>query len=312
MVLLKGQVNGFQSVYQIGNVRIGGNDSQIPSVLIGSIFYMRHKIVKNDQTGEFDELEAAKLIHNCVNLSGKLGIGFMLDVVGTTHKALINYVKFIKKITDAPVLINSTLPETRIAAVKELAEVGMLDNIVYNSINTFSTEEEIKVLAKLPVEAAVVQAYNPKSKKPDGPLKALLGNDKMEGLLAVVSKCGIDKIMVDIPTLDMSSVGLIGHSVKIIKEKLDVPVGTAPSNATYTSAWLKDRSNVSIEQFRAVDATVNAYLVAKGCNFLFFGPIEGANWVFPACAMVDAVNVYGSRYLGVSPDTESHPMFVVL
>ncbi len=304
--------NYFKSEFQIGNVKVGGSNNQIPSVLIGSIFYMRHKIVKDEQTGEFDELKAAELIRNCDRLSGQLGVGFMLDVVGTTPRALIKYIKFIRKITAAPVLINSTLPETRIAALQELAGAGLLKNVVYNSINAFSTEEEIDVLAELPVEAAVVQAYNPKSKKPDGPLKALQGNAKKEGMLSVAQKCGIDKIMVDIPTLDMSSIGLVSHSAKIIKEILNVPVGTAPSNATYTSTWLRDRSQTSIEQFRAVDATVNAYLVANSCNFLFFGPIEGASWVFPACATVDAVNVYGSRYLGVAPDSENHPMFVVL
>ncbi|MFZ5646052.1 MAG: hypothetical protein ACOY30_00330 [Bacillota bacterium] len=302
----------FYDVFEIGNVKVGGNNSQIPTVLIGSIFYMRHKIVKNDETGEFDEPAAARLIKNCQDWADKLGIGFMLDVVGSTSRALVNYIRFIKKVTGAPVLINSTLPETRIAAVKDLAEAGMLDNIIYNSINPFSTEEEIDALAGLPVEAAVVQAYNPRSKKPDGPLKVLLGDDEKVGLLGIARKCGIEKIMVDIPILDMSSVGLVAHSAKIIKEKLGVPVGTAPANATYTSSWLKDRTNISVEQFRVIDATVNAYLVANSCNFLFFGPVEGATWVFPACAMVDAVNVYGARHLGVNPATESHPIYVVL
>jgi len=117
---------------------------------------------------------------------------------------------------------------------------------------------------------------------------------------------------VDIPTLDMSSMGLMGQSAQIIKEKLGVPVGTAPSNATYTNPWIRNRTNISVEQFRVVDATVNAYLVANGCNFLFFGPIEGAKWVFPACAMVDAINVYGARKQGAKPASESHPMYKIL
>jgi len=225
---------------------------------------------------------------------------------------LINYIKFIKKITAAPVLINSTMPETRIAALRELAEAGLLDRIIYNSINPFSTEEEIMALTELPVEAAVVQAYNPRSKKPDGPVKALVGDGNKSGILDVARKCSIKKIMVDIPTLDMSSVGLVAHSAKLIKESLRVPVGTAPANATYTSSWLRDRANLTTEQFRVLDATVNAYLAANGCNFLFFGPVEGASWVFPACAMVDAINVYGARHLGFKPNTDCHPMFVVL
>lgn len=311
-MVLNSSQNYFQEVFSIGNAKIGGFNSQIPTVLIGSIFYMRHRIVKNDESGEFDELAAAKLIENCQYWSDKLGLGFMLDVVGATSRALINYIKFIKKVTPAPVLINSTMPETRISALRELADAGMLDRIMYNSINPFSTEEEVLALTELPVEAAVVQAYNPRSKKPDGPLKALVGDTNKSGMLEVAQKCGINKIIVDIPTLDMSSIGLVAHSAKLIKENLRVPVGTAPANATYTSQWLRNRANLTQEQFRILDATINSYLAANGCNFLFFGPIEGASWVFPACAMVDAVNVYGARHLGFSPDSESHPMFVVL
>lgn len=302
----------FEKIFEIGNVKVGGYNSQIPTVLIGSIFYMRHKIVRNDETGEFDEPAAAKLIENCQSWADKLGMGFMLDVVGSTPRALINYVKFIKKVSATPILINSTLPKTRIEAVKCLAEADLLDSVIYNSLNPFCTEEEIDTLVDMPIEAAVVQAYNPKSKKPDGPLKVLLEDEEEGGILGIARKCGINKIMVDIPTLDMSSVGLVAHSAKIIKERLRVPVGTAPANATYTSSWLRNRNSITAEQFRVLDATVNAYLVANGCNFLFFGPVEGAGWVFPACAMVDAINVYGARYLGFNPSTESHPMYVVL
>jgi len=302
----------FQEVFQVGNVKVGGSNSRIPTVLIGSIFYMRHKIVRDDEAGYFDEAAAARLIENCQYWADKLGIGLMLDVVGSTSQALVNYVRFIKKVSSVPVLVNSTLPETRVEAVKELAEAGLLDNVVYNSLNIYCTEEEIAALVDLPIEAAVVQAYNPKTKKPDGPFKALVGDEEGGGILGVARRCGIKKAMVDIPALDMSSLGLIPHAAKIIKERLKVPVGTAPANATYTSPWLRDRTVITPEQFRVLDATVNAYLVANGCNFLFFGPVEGASWIFPACAMADAMNVYGARHLGISPDADSHPMYVVL
>lgn len=298
--------------FQIGKVCVGGCKSEIPTVLIGSIFYMRHKIVKDDSEGVIDEKEAERLIHHCQELSSRFGLGFMLDVIGTTQKSLVSYIQFIKKVSDIPVLINSTTPEVRIGALRELADKAMLESVVYNSINAFGTDEEMDALASLPIEASVVQAYSLKSKKPDGPLKALVGDGKQTGLMEKVQRSGIKNIMVDIPALDLSSIGLVSYSAKLIKEALGVPVGTAPANATYTSQWMRDRSKVSLDLFRMLNATTSAYLVANDCNFLFFGPVENADMVFPACALVDAMNVYGARHLGVSPLTESHPIYSVL
>lgn len=298
--------------FNLGDVMIGGNYGEIPTVMIGSIFYMHHKIVKDAETGKFDEPAAADLIQNCERLSEKLGIRFMLDVIGNTSQALVNYIKFIKKVTVAPVLLNSTLSETRIEALMSLADLGILDNVVYNSINAFSSDIEMEALSTLPIETAVVQAYNPGSKKIDSPLKALLGSEKKEGLLEKAKRAGIDKVLVDIPTLDLSSIGTVAKAGELIKEKLGVPVGTAPSNATYASPWLRNKENISTEQFRAVDATINSYLSAHGFNFLFMGPIEGYKWVFPACAVTNAVNIYGMRAEGIKPETSDHPYFKIL
>lgn len=302
----------FRSTVEISGAKVGGLHSQIPTTLIGSIFYMRHKIVRDDVTGDFDEIAAASLVEKCLNYVENLGIGFMLDVIGNTPKALVRYVKFLRKISPTPILINSTLPEPRIQAARELASAGLTDNIVYNSINPFNSPEEIKMLAELPINTAVVQAYNAKSKKSDGPLKALVGSSGRDGLLDQAFAAGMTQIMVDIPILDLSSVGLIPQQAKNIVEVLSVPVGSAPSNATFTNEWLRNRDQVSLEQFRMLNAVVNSYLAAQGCNFLFFGPIEGAQYVFPACAIVDAVNVYGARSSGISPDSENHPIFKIL
>lgn len=302
----------FCDKFQINNVKIGGIKSEIPTVLIASIFYMRHKIVKNESEGIFDEEAARRLICHCCEIAERLGIGFMLDVIGTTPQALVRYVRFIKEVSDVPVLINSTTAEVRISALKQLAEADQLQGVVYNSINSFGTDEEMDILSKLPVEAAVIQAYSIKSKKPDGPLKSIIGSKNSKGLMDKILKSGIKNIMVDIPILDLSSVGTIGYSARLIKNALGVPVGTAPANATYTSEWLRNRSNVSLEQFRMLNATVASYLAANDCNFLFFGPIEGADWVFPACALTDAMNVYGARHLGINPCDENHSIYKLM
>ena len=307
-----GSYGCFERDFTIGDVRLGGRCGEIPTVLIGSIFYMKHKIVKDAQTGSFDEEKARELVEGCNELSARLGVRFMLDVIGNTSEALLNYITFLKGVTDAPILLNATLPEVRIEALRELHKRGMLENIVYNSINGFSTPEELEALAELPICASVVQAYNPGSKKPDGPYRTLLGKNGKEGFLEKAKRAGMTKLLIDIPTLDLSNIGTIPYAAAVIQEELGLPVGTAPSNATYASGWLRDREHISREQFRAVDASVNSYLAANGCNFLFIGPLDGCRWVMPAVAAVNAFHVYGKRSAGIRPLTEDHPMYKVL
>lgn len=302
----------FEKTFTIGNVPIGSSHGEIPTVLIGSIFYMNHRIVIDPEEGIFDQKKAAQLVDGCTLLSQKLGSHFMLDVIGNTAKALVRYITFLRKITDVPILLNATLPEVRIAALRELADLGLTSGIVYNSINGFSTEDELDALADLPIEAGIVQAYHPGSKKPDGPYKVLVGSEKREGFLEKALRAKMTKLLIDIPTLDLSNIGTIPYAAKIICEKLGLPAGTAPSNATYSSAWFKNRENISIEQFHSVDATVNAYLAANNCSFLFVGPIEGCRWVMPATAAVNAFHVYGLRSQGIRPATDDHPMYKVL
>ncbi|NLB76588.1 MAG: tetrahydromethanopterin S-methyltransferase subunit H [Crenarchaeota archaeon] len=300
------------SKFKIGDVQIGGRYGEIPTVLIGSIFYMRHKIVEDSQKGIFSEIKAREIIEKSTSLANKLGVKFMLDVVGETTEALVKYMEFLYYQTNVPLLVNSTSPEVRIGVLQHLHKKDMLDRVVYNSINAFSTEEELKLLKQIPVETAVLQAYNSKSKRANGPLKVLCGNDKSKGLLDLALECNIHNVLVDVPTLDLASVGLVARSLQLVQEQFAVPVGTAPSNGTYDSQWLRNRENVSKNQFRNVDAAVNAYLASHGANFLFYGPVEGFEWVFPATAVVNAMHAYGLRSDGVKPETSEHPFFKIL
>ncbi|MBC7131437.1 tetrahydromethanopterin S-methyltransferase subunit H, partial [Candidatus Bathyarchaeota archaeon] len=43
-----------QQVFEIGNVKVGGQPGETPTVLIASIFYEGHHIVKDPDKGEFD------------------------------------------------------------------------------------------------------------------------------------------------------------------------------------------------------------------------------------------------------------------
>jgi tetrahydromethanopterin S-methyltransferase subunit H len=47
-----------QKAFDIAGTKIGGQPGEYPIVLVGSIFYDRHKIVTDANKGEFDKKQA--------------------------------------------------------------------------------------------------------------------------------------------------------------------------------------------------------------------------------------------------------------
>ena len=56
-----------QKLFQVGRIQIGGQPGELPTVLIGSIFWLGQKLVKDANQGIFDAKEAENLINkiNC-------------------------------------------------------------------------------------------------------------------------------------------------------------------------------------------------------------------------------------------------------
>ena len=89
-----------QRVYRIGDIEIGGHPGQRPTVMVGSIFFQKHRIVSDPRKGTFDEDKARALLewsrlgldYEYGNHSDKLDIGlFSLPegVLGLIITALI-------------------------------------------------------------------------------------------------------------------------------------------------------------------------------------------------------------------------------
>ncbi|MGQ9690802.1 MAG: tetrahydromethanopterin S-methyltransferase subunit H, partial [Thermoproteota archaeon] len=62
-----------QKIFDIANVKVGGQPGQLPIVLIGSIFYHKHKIVRDERKGEFDKEKAEELLKKEEEVSDKSG-----------------------------------------------------------------------------------------------------------------------------------------------------------------------------------------------------------------------------------------------
>jgi len=293
-----------QKIFQIGKIQIGGQPGQLPTVLIGTIFYERHKIVKDMEKGIFDKEAAEQLIRTHEELSERTGVPCMIDVVGVTPTAILKYLDFVAEKTEMPILIDSTSAEVKIAGIKHANEVGLADRVVYNSITHHVTQEELDAIRENNIKAAVILTYNPHNVWPKGRIELLKGNGSKKGLLALAEEAGIEKPLVDTAVLDVPT--LAAEAVKLVRNEFGLPAGGAPANAVLEWKRVKEISPDAKKVCMANAVTAMQY---AGANFLLYGPIRYAPTIFPAVAMADAIIAYSARLKGVSPRTKDHPLF---
>ncbi len=295
-----------QFVYDINGVKIGGQPGEYPSVLIGSMFYRGHKIVKDANKGLFDEDAAKALLDQEAELSEETGNPRIVDVIGDTEEALIRHAEFVLKNTTTPILLDSVSSVVRAGALKHFAnDASAINRIIYNSIEENYTEEELAAIKDAGVKTAVILAFSKKHLKPAKRVELLTGDDKHEGLIAAAKRAGIEQFLIDPGVLDVASNSWTTKAIYDIKEKFGYPGGCAPSNALYL--WKKMRSK-GTPFFEVAGASVFTYPITQGGDFILYGPMMNAPWVFRAVATTDAMMAYTNKLTGTKLGTTEHPL----
>ena len=294
-----------QAAFEIAGVKIGGQPGEFPMVLIGSIFYEGHKIVRDAKRGLFDREKAESLINRQEEMTERTGNPNIVDVVGSTSEALVRYIDFVSGVTGSPFLVDGPSPTVRLPVIKHCMEVGLGDRALYNSIDENVKAEEVETLKELGVKAAVVLAFNSSDLRTGGRIEILKGYRGRRGLLDAAEEAGIKKVLVDTGVLDAPSIGISARTIYLVKSEFGLPAGCAPSNAMVTWKALKKLGPRAV---RTCIAASHAFLPVLGADFVLYGPIKYAETVFPACAMVDAFVAYEARWRGIKP-ARSHPLY---
>jgi len=297
-----------QKIIEIGGVKIGGQPGELPTVLIGSLFHVGHRIVKNRKLGTFNKQGAKRLINLQQEMSDKTGVPCMLDVVGDTAAALVKHIDFVSEVTDVPLLVNGTEASVRLSASRHVVEVGLQDKAIYNSINYKISEEEIEAINELGLKAAIIQAFNPSNPLPDGMISVLKGNSIKKGILEDAYRAGIEKPLVFTPVLDVPSIGFGSKGIHLAKEEFGMPTGTAPVGVI--GRWDKVGN---LAKYAKVICRGGATTLAQamGADYLIYGSAAKAKDIFPVCAMVDAIIAYNARNYGIKPITKNHPLYKI-
>ncbi len=294
--------NTEQKVYDIAKVKVGGQPGELPTFVIGSIFWLGQKMVQDANKGIFDAQEAEKIINTIQTQSDQSGVPYGLDVVGTTEEAFSKYIDFVAKHCEAPIMLDAMSPKTRMAAADMVKKMGLADRCFYNSVYKGVTDAELAKLKESGIKMSIVLADNPKDNSLDGKMKII------EEALALADKGGITKPLIDtaIPAF-APDMGTAVRTIPIMKEKYGHPVGLGSGNVVTTMGWVK--AHVGKEFRQGCATATHAIMQTMGANWLMVGPAERAEWFMPSIAVVDTYIASAAADLETRPLSDDHPIF---
>lgn len=295
-----------QSIVNVGGVKFGGQKGELPSVLCGTIFYHGHKIVEDEQRGIFDRAAAERLISLQAALSEETGCPCVLHIYARSTLAFERYLDFAEKVWSGPFIIDSADAATRCAAALLASELGYADRAIYNSISLATDETEAEKLRDSEIDSAIILAYNPAQPGVDGSLAMLEtgGTVREKGLLESARALGMVNLLIDPGVLPLGSgAGSALRFSVAAKARLGLPVGSGIHNAVSSWQWLSKKQTSAR---KCCDAAAGAMQILAAADFLLYGPIESADFIFPMAAMADILVAEAVRDLEIEPG-QMHP-----
>ena len=289
-----------QRTFEISGVKIGGQPGEVPTVLVGSIFYQGHKIIEDEKKGTFDRAKAEELINRQDEFSDRTGNPCMLDVVGITPEALKGYLDFVSGVTDAPMLMDGGTASNNIECLEHAREVGLLDRIIYNSLSPHYKAAEIDKIREVGLESVVLLTMNMKDFTSRGKMTAA------RQLIDLANSSGIKKPIIDTCVLDIPTLGQACRAIFDLKTEFGLPAGCGAHNAI--SMWRGLKTKMGRQAVKPSLASACVLTVAVGADFVLYGPVDDAEFVFPAVAMADAAYGKAVTERGVKLD-RGHPIY---
>ena len=297
-----------QKIVNAGGIKVGGQPGELPTALTATIFYVGHKIVEDKKKGIFDRARAEALVNRLEELSDMTANPFILDVVGTSVESFQSYINFISKVTEAPIQIDAISPRLRMETIKWANEVGLSSRIINNSIYKGVKEKELDNLKDCNIKASIVLCDTPEDESTNARLNVL------PTILDMADSAGIEGALIDtsMPAWGIG-VGAGVRSIYLVKEQFGDrgAVGTGIGNVTDTLGWIK--GNFPKEIRKPTAAAQNAILPIMGADWIMFGPIEFAEFLFPIIAVIDTYILTATAEIGTEPSIEGmHPLFRTL
>jgi len=299
-----------QKVFEFGDMKIGGQPVEYPTVLFGSMFYNRHKIVTDEDKGIFDKNAADTLWTAAEEISDVTGNPHCNQIVAETNEAMKSYIDWFVDGYDEPFLIDSSAGDVRAYGVEYVTEIGVADRAIHNSINASIQEEEVVALTESDVSSAIILAFNATEPGVKGKIEILeIGAAGIEkGMLEIGAECGITKPLVDIAAMPLGSgAGANVRTGVAVKARFGLPVGGGYHNSASAWDWMKKFKKEHREAWPPVDIGNNLIAGIAGADYYLYGPIENSTMVAPAAAMIDIMVAENAEELGLTVKDPNHP-----
>ena len=291
-----------QKIAKIKKIRVGGQPGENPTLLIGSIFHKGDELIESRKEHRFNQKKAKELIHGQEQLSKETGLPCMLDIVANSGEEFKAYIDFICEVTDLPFAIDAWMMKPKLEAARYVRELGLLDRMLYNSLTVWSEDlkREINAVKEIGVRHLVLVPFDDQDLMPSGRIKGL------HRLLEALSEATFESLLVDTSVMNTPATGFCCLANYRIKEEYGLPVGSAPANGSYM--WKEAREMWGKEGFAGIDSAVHSIAGVLWHDFLFYGPLTGAQRIFPAVAAANSI-LATMRY-GVEkslPHEKDHP-----
>jgi tetrahydromethanopterin S-methyltransferase subunit H len=292
-----------QKIFEISGIKFGGQPGKLPTVLIGGIFFK----------GLPDFEYAKKHLSQMYEISRKTGNPAIPDFFIKKEEYVESIINFIDSFVpiDQPFSIDIIESSIKLKALEALNKKNLLSRTIYNSIHIGIKDDEREAIIENKPEMAIVVAFNPKEKSPDGKIEVLENGANLidVGLLELSKQLGFKKILIDTAALAPGeNSGASIAAIPVIKEEYGLPTGCAIHNVVEKSSWLNNFESAR----EIVDSSSNINIPVFGGDYAIFGPIENAKTVFPIISWEDIlISEYTDNYFGIFP-VEKHPRRILL
>ncbi len=277
-----------QAGFEVSGVRFGGPQGRHRTVMVGSLFYPGHSVVRDRRTGSIDMGETRIRLDHMSDMAVDNGCPTGLMLYAETAEAMASYLGVVSDMYDGPLFMDAPTPEIRASALRGASELGLSERVVYNTLGPATTEVEWDSLECSGVDSAVLLAFNPSDLEVKGRVYLLEDGGGMlpRGLLDMALERGIRRPLLDPAVTTMENRAGAGiRAITVFKAKWGLPTGCCIHNAV--ESWRPELGRGVT--FRYVDSASVALPIMAGADYVLYGPMEYAQRVMPVAAFTDDV-----------------------
>jgi tetrahydromethanopterin S-methyltransferase subunit H len=291
-----------QKTSRIGQFEFGGQPGERPPLLIANMFQRGDKLLRDRKTADFDRAAATARIRVLERMVDETGIPALVGLVAPGLDEMKAYTDYYLNTTDLPFGIDTWTQEARLQAAQHVAELGVQDKFLYNSITAWDKDVpgQVAQLKDLGIKHVVIQAFDLEDKHASGRVKSL------RSLLADVQHGSFDSILVDTTVMNLPATSFSLLANRLIKEEYGLPVGLAGANASYM--WKNALQQFGRDFFRGADAAIHAIATVLWSDWLIYGPMTGTERAFASVATALALLAVLAAEEGAPlPSNPQHP-----